>query len=211
MLSRHLHPAGILELNAPEFRAVWKNSDGSPELYVALITDLDAGKAGTPAMARQDVWDREGTNTDFKLSCVLQAEPEKPKGAPKTRFHPCPAQLVGYETVSSMTCGLGDALQEGAAAAVRLAANVSPAAGPEVEVPEAAAPDAAEEEAPADDGHQALETPGGDPGQPQDAQPELRSSAWLRWWRQNGHDVARTSVVLAWALKPLEPSLPMCK
>ena len=113
MLSRHLHPPSVLELNKQALRAVCKTPDGDPALYAALITDLDAGRAGTPSMPQQDVWDSEGTNSNFKLSYVLEAEPARPEGAPKTCYHPCPAHLVGYEAfVSSLILGLGGSLQD---------------------------------------------------------------------------------------------------
>ena len=53
-LALHLHPVNVLELNAPEFRAVWKTLDGAPELYAALISNLDVWRARRPGMPRQD-------------------------------------------------------------------------------------------------------------------------------------------------------------
>ena len=45
-LSRHLHPAGLRGLNKPQSRAVWDIRDGLPELFMMLLTDLGATRAG---------------------------------------------------------------------------------------------------------------------------------------------------------------------
>ena len=98
-LALHLDPASVLELNAPEFRAVWKTLDGAPELYAATMSNVDAGRAGRPGMPRQETWDSDGSNTDFEPAYVLEAEPLRQEDTPKSpaRFrepHPEGARLL---------------------------------------------------------------------------------------------------------------------
>ena len=78
-------------------------------------------------MPRQDTWDGDGSNTDFKPAFVLEAEPLRHEGTPKSHFYPRPAPLVGYEaSVSSMILGLGRTMQDPRLSLAGAFSNVQP-------------------------------------------------------------------------------------
>jgi hypothetical protein len=109
----HLQPSSLQALNEPDVRAVWKAEDGSPELYAAMASNVEAGRAGRAGMPRQDKWDSAGSNKDFEASYTLAAEPLREEDSPHASTYTCPAPLVGYgATESSLILGLAEQVQD---------------------------------------------------------------------------------------------------
>ena len=83
----HLQPSSLQALNEPEFRAVWKADDGSPELYAAMASDVEARRAGRTGMPRQDKWDSAGSNKDFEASYTRGRTPTQRGLAARQRLY----------------------------------------------------------------------------------------------------------------------------